>query len=271
MAWLNPTRKFDEYNCLAFSSSYLANISDTLYNSSAFDLSTGDLITVPANTVLRVGDEHVVLQIDNTFAGGRLSHLSIFVDNVEVNYIYSGSLMTEFKICMAVNEGSGSSYIGLYSTNWNQCQIKWFNSGITEYLRPYTASIYIWESISSILGKGNTYRLTDILNINDGEAVNDVQASGNVDFSAKSKVNNLISAVMDKDLTKVIVTYIIPSGTYSYIKLVYKQGSIPSNYNDGTAINITQSSTSQVIEGIVDGNTYWFVIRICPYHLEQNI
>ena len=116
-----------------------------------------------------------------------------------------------------------------------------------------------WESVKSISGKGKTYNLTEILNINDGEAVNDVSASGNVDFSKKTKVNNLIADAI-QDQTKVTVHYEIPEGTYSYIKLVYKKNAIPQTYSDGTAIDIDQSDTETEITGIVDGSTYYFVI-----------
>ena len=68
-----------------------------------------------------------------------------------------------------------------------------------------------------------------------------------------------IGAITQSD-ADVTVNYTIPSGTYSYIKLVYKKDTIPFDKDDGTAIDILQSSTSQVISGITDGSTYWFVI-----------
>lgn len=73
-----------------------------------------------------------------------------------------------------------------------------------------------------------------------------------------------VTAPTIEDITmsdsKVVVTYSIPEATYSYIKLVYKKGSIPTSYTDGTAIDILQSSTSQQISGIADGDRYYFVI-----------
>ena len=64
----------------------------------------------------------------------------------------------------------------------------------------------------------------------------------------------------DLDASKVIVEYTIPEAEYDYIKLVYKKGSIPKSYSDGTAITIQQSSTSRSISGIADGGTYYFAI-----------
>ena len=71
----------------------------------------------------------------------------------------------------------------------------------------------------------------------------------------------ITSIAMDsEDNTKVLANYTIPSATYDYIKLVYKKDAIPTSKDDGTAIDITQESTSQLISHINDGNTYWFVI-----------
>ena len=138
MAWLNPVIAFNNTNCMLFKNSELSNISDTLYSSSAFDTSSGDVIHVDANTTKSISDDHIEFRIDNTFAGGRASYLSLWVDGTNVNYLYSGSLMTDFKIVMAVNEStSGASYIGIYSTQYSQVQIKYFNSNISTYLQEY--------------------------------------------------------------------------------------------------------------------------------------
>lgn len=58
----------------------------------------------------------------------------------------------------------------------------------------------------------------------------------------------------------IVASYSIPSATYNYIKLVYKKDSIPTSYSDGTAVDITQESTSQTINGLTEGDTYFFVI-----------
>ena len=138
MAWLNPVIAFNNINCMSFKNSELSNISDTLYSSSAFDTSSGDVIHVDANTTKSISDEHIEFRIDNTYAGGSLSYISLWVDGTNVNYVYSGVLITDFKIVIAINEStSGSSYIGIYSTQYNQIQIKYFNSNISAYLQDY--------------------------------------------------------------------------------------------------------------------------------------
>ena len=116
-----------------------------------------------------------------------------------------------------------------------------------------------WQSVSSIIGKGITYNLSQLLNINGGIAVNNVPASGNVTLVNDSRLDTLIENVLQNE-SEVVVDYTIPSGTYSYIKLVYKKDGIPTSYTDGTAIDITQASTEKIIQGIADGDTYWFVI-----------
>ncbi|MGJ0669332.1 hypothetical protein, partial [Bifidobacterium pseudocatenulatum] len=148
MAWLNPSQEFDGVACMEFLDSYLQGIADTNYGSGAFDTTTGLYIYVAGNTVRSISDGHIEFRIDNTFAGGRLSYLSLWVDGVQVNYLYSGALMTEFKLVMAVNEDdTGASYIGIYSLAYNQVQIHYYNSGITSYLLPYTRPAYTWHAL----------------------------------------------------------------------------------------------------------------------------
>ena len=258
MAWLNPIRKFGEYNCLLFNSSYLQYINDVLYDYNAFDLSTGDLISVPSNSLLRIGDEHIVLQIDNTYNSGRISHLSVFVDDVEVQYLYSGSLMTDFKVVMAVNEDSaGSSYIGLYSTTYNSTQIKLFVTSITEYLQVYIAPTYTWSPVSSIYGKLGNIDLSKILTINDGEPKSGT--SSDVKLTTISLVKTLINRiVVDED--EVAVEYQVVDDNFEYIKLVYKQDSEPISVDDGMAIDLDPDESIIGISGICDGNVYYFKI-----------
>lgn len=121
---------------------------------------------------------------------------------------------------------------------------------------------YTWSSVPKINSKGKLYRLTDILNINDGNAVNDVAASGNVDFSAKTKVNNLVSAVMgmDDDHTKATVTYDIQAINYEYVKLTYKKNQIPEEYDDGTPVDISDMSGKVIVENLDERSTYYFGI-----------
>lgn len=90
--------------------------------------------------------------------------------------------------------------------------------------------------------------------------------NGNVRFTKVLSVNTtkfagapVISSILQEN-NDTIINYSIPSGTYTYIKLVYKINSIPANYTDGTAIDITQESTSQNVGGLANGVKYWFVI-----------
>lgn len=120
-----------------------------------------------------------------------------------------------------------------------------------------------WESVSRITGKeGKVYRLTDILNINDGNAVNDVSAKNNVDFSKKTKVNTLINDVIPvvENPTKAIVKYSMPIANYEYVKLVYKAGAIPTSVEDGTVKNIDADDNDVSVTGLEEQTTYYFVI-----------
>lgn len=58
----------------------------------------------------------------------------------------------------------------------------------------------------------------------------------------------------------IVASYSIPSASYDYIKLVYKKDSIPTSYSDGTAVDITQESTSQALGPITTSGTYYVVI-----------
>ena len=135
-----------------------------------------------------------------------------------------------------------------------------YNS-VADYKNYYQNGIvnYQWTSVSAISGKMGSISLTEILNINNGNAVDNVALSGNINLSASSALNAMIDAVVQED-SNVTVSYSIPDETYSYIKLVYKKDRMPTSPSDGTAIDIAQSSTSQVISGIADGSTYWFTI-----------
>lgn len=68
----------------------------------------------------------------------------------------------------------------------------------------------------------------------------------------------IYSAILDEDTGITTVTYSVPAGTYDFIKLVYKNNGIPTDENDGTAIDILQSSTTQTINGL--SGTVWFCI-----------
>lgn len=122
----------------------------------------------------------------------------------------------------------------------------------------------IWQSITSIIGKGKTYPLTVIgsNNIKGGYSVEDAVSSDFEVLNNDSKISIMIDNILEdtKDYSKIVVNYTIPSANYEYIKLVYKKDSIPDSYDDGTAINITQDSNSYEITSISENGLYWFVI-----------
>lgn len=121
---------------------------------------------------------------------------------------------------------------------------------------------YQWSSVPAISGKMGILSLTEILNINDGEPVNNVAASGNVDFSRKTKINNLVKNAMDidDDPKKATVKYNIPKSDYEYTKLVYKKKKIPKSISDGTAIDISENDTEAYVTNLDEDSTYYFIV-----------
>lgn len=119
-------------------------------------------------------------------------------------------------------------------------------------------SQYEWTPVSSVYGKLGTINLSKLKDINDGEPVTGASSSA-VNLTDKSLINILVGNVIVDD-NKVGVEYSIPSGTYEYIKLVYKQDSEPEDASDGTAIDLEIGDGVIGISGINDGNTYFFKI-----------
>ena len=132
---------------------------------------------------------------------------------------------------------------------------EWLNYVQTPYTPPYT-----WQSVPSISGKNGILLLSTIQSVylNNGDPVNNALESY-IDFIDDSKVAVLVEQEID-DLTKVTVKYVVPAGTYEYIKLVYKVGSAPTSVTDGTAIDILQAAKKVILSGIADGSTYFFKI-----------
>ena len=63
--------------------------------------------------------------------------------------------------------------------------------------------------------------------------------------------------------TTVTLTISIPEledGTYSYIKVVAKKGSIPASKTDGVVKDVSASATSVTFDGLDDNSHYYFVI-----------
>ena len=192
-------------------------------------------------------------------------------------YSYGNEFLTssyKWGYVACVNDETQRGFFAMLLMSTSNNNIRWWagsqppgaNAGTPDSnrARMYTLligneKIYNWQSVLSIQGNDKTYLLSSIFNINNGNPVNNVSAQGNLSLASSTEIDALISTVV-LDMSKIKVTYDIPAGTYSYIKLVYKRGSAPTSVSDGTAITITQASTSQVIDGIADGGTYWFVI-----------
>ncbi len=121
-----------------------------------------------------------------------------------------------------------------------------------------------WSTVSSVTGKNGKCTLTKILNINDGEPVDNITNKGNLDFSKKTKVNTLVSNSFvpehREDATKALAKYEVQNKVYSYCTLVYKKGEIPNDVADGTAIQIDPDGEEVAITGLEENKTYYFVI-----------
>ena len=139
---------------------------------------------------------------------------------------------------------------------------------IYNFLTSAEIPTYTWQSVAGVSGKGQTYSLSQIASasINNGESVTGASASAFTSLSDSTKVSALVD-VQELDDSKARVVYKIPSlasGSYSYAKLTYKQGHIPTNKDDGTSVDldITSFDVNKTIDvsGIVTGSIYWFVI-----------
>lgn len=119
---------------------------------------------------------------------------------------------------------------------------------------------YTWQSVPSISGKNGISFLSTIQSVylNNGDPVNNAPANY-IQFADDSNVAILVGEQVD-DPTLVTIQYIVPTGTYEYIKLVYKVDSAPTSITDGTAVDILQANRSVTISGIADGSTYFFKI-----------
>lgn len=242
---------------------------------SPLDVTTGPNMDIVFNIV-----EGLKVTITSTSESTPRQTVSIYIQNsplVQYTYVWGTGVNLAIGFGYDVNLQRADMYI----MNANSALGKTYCNGIAHATDDYpsaetltyaqmsilysylikTLETYDWESVRSVEGKGKTYKLTKYLNINNGYPVNNVSYVNNVDVSAKSKVNNMVSdVIVDED--KVTVKYVIPAGSYSYIKLVYKKDSIPSSYTDGTATDITQSSTSKVFSKLKFKETgvYWFMI-----------
>lgn len=128
------------------------------------------------------------------------------------------------------------------------------------YICNATTPPYNWQSVPSISGKNGILFLSTIQSVylNNGDPVNNAPANY-IQFADDSNVAILVGEQVD-DPTLVTIQYIVPTGTYEYIKLVYKVDSAPTSITDGTAVDILQANRSVTISGIANGNTYFFKI-----------
>lgn len=133
---------------------------------------------------------------------------------------------------------------------------------------------YNWQSVPSISGKnGILQSLVQIKEeaLNDGEPVSEATV---LSFDSLGNIN--IPSVIDEqmpvdptNLTSIIVSYLIPKltvGTYSYIKLAIKIGSIPKDIDDADmTIDISEPTSilrigSITVSDLEENTHYYFVL-----------
>lgn len=70
---------------------------------------------------------------------------------------------------------------------------------------------------------------------------------------------------------RAVVSFTLPSGTWTSRKLVYKKNAIPQDASDGTVINLSQADTSKTVTLTAEG-TYYFIIfcENASYTIESN-
>lgn len=166
--------------------------------------------------------------------------------------------------------GIGETYVINFNSGDGQCissLAPLFD--VAEEYNEYVANVYIpptvynWVSRKKIIGQNKkSYTLTEILNINDGNPVNNLTNKKNLDFSAKTKVNNLVNAVSPviEDVKKAVVKYEVPYSVYEYCKIVYKEGDIPMSIEDGVAKDVDFDNEEVTISGLAEDTLYYFVV-----------
>lgn len=232
-------------------------------SSGRFEVYNNGLLSITLEQTMMMSSYHVVdeLRIKNVASG--------------IEQVMGVAMMQQMSLCIGYDEATHVTYYLFGGKDpwgsWNQVH-KYDSSGWSSTIKEalYEAVIgsipvlYNWSSVSSISGKNGTLSLTKILNINDGEPVQDITNKGNLDFSKKTKVNTLVSSVYEpthkEDATKAIAIYEIPDKTYAYCTLVYKENEIPTSVEDGTAIPIDPDGEEISISGLEERTTYYFVI-----------
>lgn len=194
-------------------------------------------------------------------------------DEILANTNFGNRVMDRVELLIAINDDTQKAdIVWIWHTQDfpNICVVVKLGMQDSKQLRLYELiqgaipPLYTWQSVQSISGKKGTLSLTQILNINDGEPVENVANRGNLDFSKKTKVNTLVNSVYEptykEDATKATVEYEIPEAEYQYTKLVYKKKKIPKSPNDGTAIDIGADDTEVFVSGLEENTTYYFVV-----------
>lgn len=231
---------------------------------SSFSGSAIRFFTISGNTAYLGSTDFLSLNPYNIGISDGTSTNSNITSTTKVGYCYNGSSFNA--ISVAYNWGNYTKNNILYYTQGGNTSGNYgYQTGY--YLPDTITNIYIdeepvltyaWTPVSSVYGKLGTINLSKLKDINDGEPVTGASSSA-VNLTDKSLISILVGNVIVDD-NKVGVEYSIPSGTYEYIKLVYKQDSEPEDASDGTAIDLEIGDGVIGISGINDGNTYFFKI-----------
>lgn len=233
----------------------IATSSETLYTTNMFGIS----LIISGNGVL------IKLYYDNTAITSTSITGNYGVDNAWLTFVFNDE--TEQANCLYTWYDSRDSASRAYQTRSvlnNASQQATISHSLYLALKSAIIPEYTWSSVPAISGKNGKYTLTKILNINDGEPVDNITNKGNLDFSKKTKVNTLVadSFVPEhrEDATKALAKYEVQNKVYSYCTLVYKKGEIPNDVADGTAIQIDPDGDEVAITGLEENKTYYFVI-----------
>ena len=227
-------------------------------------------------------NNHSITTIETSW-GLTITYNAIYNGGVMVNWTENetsynqgfGSIFGKYGIRFAINRETEQAILLIL---WRFTNPGWYTviqNGASNMTEENKQSLYrilmngaiqpiTWSSVPKISGSNKTYRLTDILNINDGNAVEDEPSKGNVDFSKKTKINTLVEEAVERDsdgdITKATVKYDIPEGNYQYTKLVFKKKKIPKSASDGTIVDIGMEDNKVVVTGLEENTTYYFVV-----------
>ena len=259
------------------------------YNLASTSYSVDNLPPNPYSDTITVGNTPVDTDADSNWyinANVKIAHNKtsavwlFYIDDEEnnVNLVQvsgiNASYIITFTFLIAIDYDNQKAYaipIVNYSNQWAVYDWEFTEADKVRFyqlIKDDIPPLYNWQSVPSISGKNGILSLTQIKaeSINDGEPVSGASDSA---FTGMSDDNNVATLVDVGELNnnKAKVVYNIPaltSGNYSYAKLVYKQGFIPTSKDDGIAVDLdlTDLGTNKTItvSNIVSGSVYWFVI-----------